>query len=195
MIKWPTKPTPLCALSTGDKGNAENTARHDYTRLYHALFSPIREKVQTVFELGIFQGNSLRMWRDYFPNAIVYGADIDTNFVACAKGDRIVTRQCDETDPGSVKDLLADWPTFDIIIDDALHTFTDNVRFFSLAWERVKPGGFYVIEDLRKEELPLFKQWSAVGYDKRATLYDHSDRIVNGEEIPDNSVLVLEKAP
>lgn len=188
MTKWPNKSTPLCALSQGDKGNPENTARHDYTRLYHALFSPIREKVTTVFELGIFQGNSLRMWRDYFPNAIIYGADIDANYVACAKGERIVTRVCDETDPGSVIDLLADWPEFDIIVDDALHTFTDNLKFFSYAWPRLKKGGVYVIEDVRKDEQSLFKAWGNNG-----TLYDHSDRKVNGEEIPDNAVWVRVK--
>jgi trans-aconitate methyltransferase len=192
-MNWPKAASPLCALSHGDKGNVHGTARHNYTTYYHELFAPRRERVEAVFELGIFMGNSLRMWRDYFPNATIYGADIDAAACASASGPRIVTRCFDERDvvPGSP--LLADWPLFDIMIDDAIHAHADNVKFFYSARHKLKPGGIYVIEDLRYEELDLFRAtldgvraegWAA------EIIYGY-DRMVFGESIPDNSLMVM----
>jgi hypothetical protein len=188
---WPKGPSPLCHLSRGDKGNAQGTARHNYTAYYHQLFAPIRESAKAVFELGIFMGNSLRMWRDYFPNATIYGADVDPATIFTEH--RIVTKCFDERDvvPGSP--LLADWPQFDIMIDDALHTHADNVKFFYSARHKLKSGGIYVIEDLREEELGLFQSTldgvRAEGWEAEI-LYGH-DRVVNGEAVPDNSLMIM----
>lgn len=101
-------PTPLCKLMGqhgSDKGNATNTARHNYTRLYDAVLGPHRTEVTRLFELGVFQGASLRAWRDYFPNAIILGADIDPN--AQVHEHRIETFICDETDDGQLETLWA----------------------------------------------------------------------------------------
>src|SRR5215471_2013904 len=56
---------------------------HSYIPYYDELFRPIREKVKCVLEIGIgyeelmqpfvpeyVPASSLKMWRDYFPNAI-----------------------------------------------------------------------------------------------------------------------------
>ena len=190
---WPKGPSPLCHLSRGDKGRADDTARHNYTTYYHELFAPIRESTRAVFELGIFMGNSLRMWRDYFPNATIYGADVDP--ATCFTEERIITKCFDEREvvPGSP--LMAEWPLFDIMIDDALHTHADNVKFFYSARHKLRSGGIYVIEDLREDELSLFHA-TADGVTAEGWwtfLADGHERVVNGEPVPDNSLLVLVK--
>lgn len=45
----------------------------------------------------------LRVWRDYFPNADVYGADIDKDVLR--EEQRIKTSHVDQTNEGSIKML------------------------------------------------------------------------------------------
>jgi trans-aconitate methyltransferase len=183
--------TDLCILCR--KHGSDKADRHDYTRYYAAILRPIREKVTRVFELGIFGGSSLRLWREYFPNATIVGADIDPGMVSAARGERIETYLCDETNEAQVSALPGD---FDIMIDDALHTFADNVRFFEWSKRMLKPGGIYVMEDLPEHELGYFKAFMPKmrTWGWACHLVDRHDRVVNGESIPDNSLLVL-RAP
>lgn len=73
---------------------------------------------------------SVRGWADYFPNARVFGADIDKNILF--QTDRIRTFYCDQTHPKCVKDI---WKhksllePFHILIEDELHTMDANVCF------------------------------------------------------------------
>jgi hypothetical protein len=191
---WPAGPTDLCRLSLSDKGNAAGTARHNYTPYYHELFSPIRKSVKHVFELGIFMGNSLRMWRDYFPSATVYGADIDAEYVAHARGERIVTAVCDERDCVAIGRIFHEWDMrFDIMIDDGLHTHKDCLLFFSIARLWLRLGGLYIIEDLSNTELKKFRQLAETTKDGgwETWIQDGHNRVVNGEAVPDNNLLVM----
>lgn len=205
-------PTDLCALLGkygSDKSNFEDTARHNYGRYYAALFRPIREQVTRVFELGIFGGASLRAWRDYFPNATVYGADIDPGLVAAAAGERIVTWQCDET---SLADVASMWTShrldrcarpdgsqmdhrFDVIIDDALHTLADNIQFFKWSYQMLRSGGLYIVEDIPARDVDGAKEWAVVlraeGWAAHLLVIP---RVVNGEDVPDNNLLIM-RAP
>ena len=47
-----------------------------YIHIYH--FTKIYFKIteQTVLEIGIHNGGSIKLWRDYFINATIYGLDI-----------------------------------------------------------------------------------------------------------------------
>jgi hypothetical protein len=114
----------LCELYGSDKGFISNSKElrpyshepHTYTRVYADLFSDHRDEQLVVFECGIGTNNprlassmgingkpgaSLRVWRDYFPNATVYGADIDSSTLFTE--DRIFTEYMDQTDPKSIK--------------------------------------------------------------------------------------------
>jgi 23S rRNA U2552 (ribose-2'-O)-methylase RlmE/FtsJ len=75
-------------------------------------------------------GASLRGWRRYFPKAQILGADIDSRILFSE--DRISTFRVDQLSDHTI-DIL--WQKlsndeFDIIIDDGLHTFEANTRFF-----------------------------------------------------------------
>ena len=54
-----------------DKGNLG----HHYTPVYELFFAPIKYEAKKVFEIGVFKGASMRVWHDYFPNAVVYGIE------------------------------------------------------------------------------------------------------------------------
>lgn len=137
----------------------------EYTQIYEPVFRDIREKVNTILEVGIgtlqpeipssFIGNpahfpyykpggSLRAWRDYFYNAQVYGMDVaeDCRF----EEERIKTFIASSTDPQLCDNMLNDLQ-FDIIIDDGLHTGLGQLQTMRNLFHRVKEGGYYVIED------------------------------------------------
>lgn len=100
-------------------------------------------------------GGSLRAWRDYFPNAQIFGIDVrpDTQF----SEDRIRTFQCDSTDSAAVAALMSGIPELDIIIDDGSHASEDQLASLANFFPHLKAGGFYFIEDIASSS-PLYRR-------------------------------------
>lgn len=123
-----------------------------YTPFYSLLFEPRRMEIKRVLEVGIgtreamahvpgyMPGASLRMWRDYFPNAKVYGIDSDRS--AHFKDARIYSYCMDSREPPP---LCRDY--FDLIIDDGDHNPDVQWATFQNLFPLLKGGGLYVIED------------------------------------------------
>ena len=104
-------------------------------------------------------GASLRMWRDYFPNAQIVGVDIDADILF--EESRITTAQLDQTDPTSIaqfKETQGD-SKFDIIIDDGLHTFNAAKTLFEGFFDLLADDGVYIIEDMFREDTVRFDQY------------------------------------
>ena len=81
----------LAAVYGSDKG----ATAHRYVDHYEKHLGPLRHHVMSVLEIGIYRGASLQMWRDYFPNAQVYGLDInDVKLI----GERIHVLRGDQSD-------------------------------------------------------------------------------------------------
>jgi SAM-dependent methyltransferase len=173
------KPTILCEIMgrhRSDKGHANITESwHNYTTFYYSLFKDRRDTLR-VFELGLGTNNpnipsnmgingrpgaSLYGWKEFFPLAQIVGADIDKDILF--QEDRIQTFYCDQTNPETIKEMWRGLEPFDIIIEDGLHTFAANVCFFENSIHKLKSNGYYIIEDVLKEEEPLFlekiKEW------------------------------------
>lgn len=199
--------TPLCPLMDrygSDKGPRKgNTTHHTYTQEYHALFNDKAGTPLTVFEMGLGTNNpgfpcgmgpngrpgaSLRAWRDYFPLATIYGADIDPGILF--EEDRIRTLYCDQTAPTVVRAMWEALPDMDIIIDDGLHTFDANVTFFETSIHKLSPAGLFIIEDIDHKDLPRFRrkiqEWTAM-YPTR--LFEL--RVLSGGNPYDNNMLVV----
>ena len=121
---------------------------HDYLRHYEFLFAQFKTDKFSLIEFGCYKGDSLRMWEQYFPNAEIYGVDLDESTKQHEKG-RIHIVIGDATSQDTFNNLKASTggQVF-IIIDDASHAWGDQRRSFELFWDMVSPGGFYVIEDL-----------------------------------------------
>ncbi len=166
----------LCDKYGSDKGSADVSAgsyhwpSHTYADYYSVLFAHARDSVCNVFECGIGNskmgdqyrpGASLRVWRDYFPHAEIVGADIiEENLF---NDDRINTYYVDQTDPGSVRKLWdsVDVESFDLIIDDGLHTYEAGICFFENSIQKLSQDGIYVIEDVMPENLLKFGDYFA----------------------------------
>lgn len=139
-----------------------------YTPFYHALLKDRREFVQRVLEIGIgtvgamshvenySPGASLRMWRDYFPHAEIWG--LDRNLEA-ENEERISVFQGEQTNLQTL-DYLAVCGPWDLIIDDGSHDPADQKKTFEHLYPSVRDGGLYIIEDvLRSLALPAPSQF------------------------------------
>ena len=110
-------PTYMCRVMTRH-GSDKGRRWHNYTTIYSVLFGELRHQPLRILELGMgtdnpnlrstmgikgFPGASLRGWRELFPRALVYGADIDRDILF--EEDRIKTFYCDQLDSVAIRDL------------------------------------------------------------------------------------------
>ncbi len=118
----------------------------NYMNRYEFLFSPIREKVKSILEIGVLGGASLRVWEEYFPNATIYGLDIEP---ACKKfeTDRIKIFTGSQDDPDVLNSIIKDCGSLDIIIDDGSHLVEHLMASFEWLFTNVGKGGYYIMED------------------------------------------------
>jgi trans-aconitate methyltransferase len=95
---------------------------------------------------GYTTGASLKMWRDFFPQAQIYGADIAPQ--AMFKDKRIKTFLCDETKEENLKNLIEQTGSdIDLFIDDASHDKQHQVFLAKTILPLLKDGVIYIIED------------------------------------------------
>ena len=106
-------------------------------------------------------GASLRAFRDLFPQAMVYGADIDRQILF--EEDRIKTFFVDQTDPASLSVLGSNVPSrVDLLIDDGLHAPYANIYTLQFGLPRLRVGGWLVIEDISPAALAVWECVSAL---------------------------------
>jgi hypothetical protein len=128
-----------------------------YTPYYEEAMEARRFDVKNVLEIGIcgFRdipnnviGASLFAWRDYFPNATIYGIDNDPRFVFNDQ-ERIVTACCDAYDRAAMHRILTGWdnPWFDMIVDDAVHDPLPQLQLMSFLEPELVEGGRYFVEE------------------------------------------------
>lgn len=179
-------PTEVCRVMSrcgSDKGRG-----HNYTPLYSALFKERRDQPLRVLELGLGSNNldvssnmgvfgapgaSLRGWRQLFPHALVYGADIDRKILF--EEDRIKTFYCNQLDRSSVRELWSHADLrdgVDIIIEDGLHTLEANVSFLEESLGHLRPGGVYVTEDIAHDCVNLWYERLETIYSKQYPTYE-----------------------
>ncbi len=127
---------------------------HSYVEVYEEILKPYRETAKNVLEIGLFSGQSLRAWEQYF-KGIVFGID------------------CDELPHGGLQDLrpmiaegthnifIMDGTSkadieknfkgvkFDVIIDDGSHNLDHQLESYKHFKSHIAKGGIYIIEDIQ----------------------------------------------
>jgi SAM-dependent methyltransferase len=128
---------------------------HNYLEIYEKYFSKYRTTLENFLEIGLWEGDSIRMWRDYFNVGNLVGADIlDLSHVVLANTQIHV---CDQSDREQLEDLvLKTFNQFDIIIDDGGHMMHQQQITLATMFKYLKPGGVFVIEDLHTSGHPSY---------------------------------------
>ena len=96
-----------------------------FLKIYEDYFFPFKNKKINILEIGVYEGKSLMIWKDYFLKANIIGVDLlSYNF----KIKRIFTFQGDQTDTKFLLDLIKKFKKFDIIIDVGSHVSKHHIR-------------------------------------------------------------------
>ena len=120
-----------------------------YLRNYEEYFRPLLDRDIRLLELGVLNGGSLLLWRDYFERGLVVGLDINPLSVEDPTG-RIRFYQGVQQDTELLDRVARECAPegFDVIIDDCSHVgYLARASFRHLFERHLKPGGLYVIED------------------------------------------------
>jgi hypothetical protein len=204
-------PTNMCRVMTWH-GSDKGRGWHNYTTIYSELFGNRRDEPLLILELGLGTNNpnlvssmgvngrpgaSLRGWRDLFPRALVYGADIDRDILF--EDDRIKTFYCDQLDRAAIRELWSQPGLLsggDIIIDDGLHTFEGNISFLEESIEHLRPGGAYIIEDIVTDTLERWRDHLGTVYSKRFPNHEFALVVLpNSLNEYDNNLLIARRLP
>lgn len=139
-------------------GKTDKSYAHQYIHVYEALFEPIRETTKLVLELGIFDGGSLLMWRDYFHNAQIFGMDINDHCPEVHNTERITPIFTDAYHSSGV-DAISSYGKFDVIVDDGPHSLESQCFAVANYSHILSPNGILVVEDIpRPEWIPVIAQ-------------------------------------
>ncbi len=135
----------------GKKYNTDKSTYHGFTDFYNKHLSAYRDEFQNILEIGVFNGSSLKMWKEYFTKSKILAIDIYDKKVF--NDDRISTFICDQSDKNTLNDIFQGI-TFDMIIDDGSHIMSHQQLSFIYLFDKLKSGGFYIIEDLHTSLRP-----------------------------------------
>lgn len=175
-----TRFAELCDKYGTDKGEVSSESNpypwesHNYSDYYELIFKARRSSTETLLECGIGTndveipssmgseanpGASLRVWRDYFYNADIFGVDIDEKILFSEE--RISTYKLDQTSEDSIERFLdnVEADSFDIIVDDGLHAYHANVCLFENIIHRMSDDGIYIIEDVSYDNVEKYKTY------------------------------------
>lgn len=127
--------------------------------IYDELFGPIRKDVEQILEIGVDRGGSIEAWLEYFPNATVFGVDLRPSGV---HDNRYIEFVGNVTDMDFLLDSFGT-ANLDIVIDDGSHINREVIEAFTVLWPLVKPGGYYVVEDIQVPQsgryYPTIGEW------------------------------------
>lgn len=165
------------------EGHGTDKKESNYLARYEEYFHNLIDEEISLFELGIFNGDSLLMWRDYFARGTIVGIDVEHVQLNDSTG-RIHVYQGLQQDNGLLDRIRKETAEdgFDIIIDDASHIGElTSLSFWYLFNNHLKPGGIYVIEDWRTGywgKWPDGKQY-VFGSERRSRIKNYVDSLLN----------------
>lgn len=144
----PASPNPLTAyFQAHDTGRGILKWEH-YFDIYHHHFNKFAGREICILEIGVYSGGSLEMWHHYFgPKCRVIGVDIED---ACRAYENEYTRIFigDQADRHFWKDLKAQVPVVDIVVDDGGHSSEQQIVSMEEMLPHLRPGGVYLCEDI-----------------------------------------------
>jgi hypothetical protein len=170
----------------------KNTA-HSYIELYELLLCSKKDTAKNVLEIGLgdFQeknGGSIKLWKDYFLNANIYGLDIlsiDRVIDELKNDPRIFlytsTNAYDEETFNN--NFLNNGIKFDFMLDDGPHTLESMLIFIRLYSQLMAEDGILIIEDVQSwdwieilsNEVPLHLKQYIQAYDLRVNKNRYDD--------------------
>jgi demethylmacrocin O-methyltransferase len=130
----------------------DKIGNHFYTPHYRLHLKNLKYKRINLLEIGVggyentqAGGNSLRMWKKYFPFGKIFSIDIYDKSVL--QENRIKIFCGSQIDRNFLDKVTNEIGSIDIIIDDGSHINEHVIESFKLLFPKLNDRGIYVIED------------------------------------------------
>lgn len=176
-MREPSPSDPIPEAVAGDhlrgifeRGQYLSIKHSTYFHAYETLFGALVGKPIVFVEIGILNGGSLFMWREYLgPQARIIGVDLNPQARQWeAHGFEIVIG--DQSNPAFWRDFFAKVGPIDVLLDDGGHTNAQQIATLHGSAAHVRDGGWVVVEDTHCSYFPEFgnpSKYSFVTYAKR----------------------------
>jgi len=163
-------------------GWPDKNTSHSYIPVYEEILAPYRKAARMILEIGLMNGESLRMWDEYFKGQ-VFGIDCsitpingraDLNKVI---NDGYYVSIGDATNPD---DLFRYYEgmKFDVVIDDGSHNIEDQVKTHYILKDYMAEGSIYIIEDIQDIDAKKHLFWEGEIIDRRHIKNRYDDVLV-----------------
>lgn len=157
---------------------------HSYTQHYQRHFKKFRFKNIKLLEIGVggyanpnVGGNSLRMWKKFFPFGKITSIDIYDKSQIEEK--RIKIFKGSQIDYAFLDSVCKQVGDFNLIIDDGSHINEHVIKTFNYLFPKLIKGGIYVIEDTQTS------YWENYGgtskdFNTKGTIYHYFKSLIDG---------------
>ena len=142
-----------------DNLSTDKNTVHSYLELYQKLLSSKKETAKNVLEVGIGDfgeknGGSIKLWKDYFTHATIYGLDIlPINRVMdeLLNDDRIILYTSTDAYNNDffTTQFLNKNIKCDFMLDDGPHTLESMQQFIKLYSQIMTDDGILIVEDVQ----------------------------------------------
>ncbi len=145
-----------------------------YFPVYDRLFARFVGKGITFVEIGVLNGGSLFMWRDYLgADARIIGIDMNPQARKWEEhGFEIFIG--DQSSPAFWSETLAKIGEIDVLLDDGGHTYYQQIATVECVVPSIRDGGLLVVEDTHTSYLSSF------GGPSRRSFISYCKNIVDG---------------
>lgn len=140
-----------------DPSETDRGGWRGYDRVYTKYLSHKQHQRLNILEIGFLRGYGVLAWQRYFKQSRIYSVDIQmprhllAEYLSqCAMYNvcKSHLHEFDSTDPAGWLAVRKDW--FDVIIDDGHHHPDNQIQTLDCAWNHLKSGGLYFIEDISR---------------------------------------------
>ena len=166
--------SPLEQVFWDNQGRAIDKWLH-YLPIYERHFAPYRNSPVKVLEIGVQNGGSAQLWREWFgPEAVIFGIDINPD-CARANGEVAQIRIGSQADPDFLRKVVAEMGGLDIVIDDGSHVMEHLHASFRTLFPLLAEGGVYLVEDLHTAYWPKF----GGGYGRKSSFLETAKTLID----------------
>jgi len=146
---------------------------------YFDIFSRELERFRlepiSFLEIGVWEGGSIPMWREYFANGskLIF---IDIN-PECKKYEEsgIIVEIGNQADAEFMRKLSEKHGPFDVVVDDGSHVNFHQIASFSYLWPHIRDHGIYIVEDCHTSYWPGF----GGGFRNEASYVEFAKRLID----------------
>jgi FtsJ-like methyltransferase len=146
-----------------------------YFEIYDRYFSKYRGTDVHILEIGVCNGGSLQMWKEYFgPKARIFGVDLNP-LCKQFEEDQVSIFIGDQADKAFMARLKREMPRLDIVLDDGGHTMEQQINTFEALYPHLAANGIYLCEDTHTS---YWKRYGG-GYQHPGSFIEYSKNFVD----------------